>query len=553
MQIDGAFLKESLFKRTNMIFISFLALFLILGGYLLNFYQYDLINKDIISMISVARLYYAGDLASAINGYWGPLFSWLLVPFIMFNPSPTSVLYSTKVLSLIFGFFTIIGIRFLSYRFEMDEKIRTSILFAMVFVILHFALNYSPVDLILACFLVYYLYFIFSPEYYNKWYNGMLCGILCGLAYLTKSYIFPFFIAHFILFNLFHYLQEVQHRRAVLKNLLLGLAVFFIISGAWSLIISEKYGEVTFGTSGTYNHNVEGPESVGHPTEYVNEGFIKPPYENVTSAWEDPTYLNVKSWSPFQSWSYFNYQINKINYNISILKGIYQSFSYFALIIILIYVLLCIKPIRNQISTHIPIEVVLYPVLTVLIYSAGYLSIVLEPRYLWIVYILLMLMGGYLLNLLFKHHFFTKKLNKIAKHILTIVLIGSFLIMPISGLISFHYIGVDGGYVGKDSYDLGNSIENIYPVHGHIASNGNAEDTTYRRALHLSYFIGTSYYGFSKPNETDTDLQADFKKYDIDYYFVWGKSNNEALLSKYKEVIGGKIGGLRIYAVKESS
>ncbi len=553
MHIDGTILKASLLKKTNMIFISFLALFLILGVYLLNFYQYDLINKDIISMISVARLYYAGDLASAVNGYWGPLFSWLLVPFVMFNSSPTSVLYSTKILSLIFGFFTIIGIRFLSCRFEMDEKIRISILFAMVFVILHFALNYSPVDLLLACLLVYYLYFIFSPEYYNKWYNGILCGILCGLAYLTKSYIFPFFIAHFILFNLFHYLKEFQHKRAVLKNLLLGLTVFFIISGAWSLVISEKYGEVTFGTSGIYNHNVEGPESVGHPTEYVNEGFIKPPYENVTSAWEDPTYFNVKSWSPFESMSYFNYQIDKIRYNTSILTGIYQSFSYFALIIILICVLLCIRPIRNLISTQIPIEAVLYPVATVLIYSVGYLSIVLEPRYLWIVYILLMLMGGYLLNLLFKHKLFTKKFNKIIETVLTIVLVGSFLLMPISGLISFHYIGVDGGYVGKDSYDLGNAIENIYPVHGHIASNGNAEDTTYRRALHLSYFIGTNYYGFSKPNETDSDLEADFKKYDIDYYFVWGKSSNESLLLKYKELIGGKIGDLRIYAVKESS
>ncbi|MCE7699026.1 MAG: hypothetical protein K8E24_009460, partial [Methanobacterium paludis] len=88
------------------------------------------------------------------------------------------------------------------------------------------------------------------------------------------------------------------------------------------------------------------------------------------------------------------------------------------------------------------------------------------------------------------------------------------------------------------------------PVQGHIASNGNASDGSYKKTLHTSYFLGTSYYGFSKPNETDVDLQADFKKYDIDYYFVWGKSSNEALLSKYKEVSGGKIPGLRIYAVK---
>jgi hypothetical protein len=540
--IDTAILKGSLLKRTNIIFISFLAIYMALGVYLLNFYQYDLINKDIISMISVARLYAAGDFTNAINGYWGPLFSWFLVPFIKFNSSPTSVLYATKVLSLIFGFFTIIGVRFLSYRFEMDEKIRISILFAMVFVILHFALNYSPVDLILACFLVYYLYFIFDPEYYNKWYSGAICGVLCGMAYLTKSYIFPFFIAHFLLFNLFHYIREVQHKRAIIKHIILGLALFFIISGSWSAVISDKYGEITFGTSGTYNYNVIGPESTGHPTEYVNEGFIKPPYENVTSAWEDPTYLKVKHWSPFQSVSNFKYQLSKIRYNILILEGMYVSFSYLSLIILLAFLILCIKPIKKLI-----LDVnVLYPMVTVLIFSAGYLLILLEARYLWIVYILLMLMGGYLINLIFTN----KDLTSPGKTLLLLIFIGSFLIMPFTGLISFHYVGVDGGYVGKDVYDWSVIIESQYPVQGNIASNGNAENGAYRKTLHTSYFLGTSYYGFSKPNESDNDLKADFMKYGIDYYFVWGNSSNEDLLSGYKEVKKGKIPNLRIYEVK---
>lgn len=537
-----------------MLFILFLSVFLVLGFYLLNFYRYDLINKDVISMISVARLYAAGNLANAVNGYWGPLFSWFLVPFILQNPAPASVLYFAKVLSLIFGFFTLVGVRFLSYRFEMDEKIRSSILFAMILVVLHFALNYSPVDLLLTCFLVYYLYFIFDPDYCSRWYNGALCGLICGMAYLTKSYAFPFFIAHFLLFNLFHYFKDVKNKKAVLKNLFLGLVVFFIISGSWSAVISDKYGELTFGTSGTYNYNVMGPKSVGHPTEYVNQGFIKPPYANVTSAWEDPTYLPVKSWSPFESWGYFNYQLNKIKYNVSVLTGIYQSFSCFALLIILIYIFLCIKPVRSRVLAGIPLENFLYPVATVLIYSAGYLFIVLEARYLWIVYILLMLMGGCLLDLLFKQDFFNKKgfnrnCNNITKSVLTLILVVSFLTMPVTGLTSFYFNGVNG-YVESQYYNWSNIIEAQYPVHGNIASNGNAEDGAYKKTLHTSYFLGTSYYGFSRPNETDNDLQADFKNYNIDYYFVWGSSGNEALLSKYEEVSGGKIAGLRIYDVR---
>ena len=534
-------LEECLFNRLNLIFIAFLALFIILGSYLLHFYQYDLINKDIISMISVARLYATGNLSDAINGYWGPLFSWFLVPSILINSSPTSVLFSTKVISLIFGFFTLIGVRLLSYRIKMSEKIRISILFAMVFVILYFALIYSPVDLILTCFLVYYLYLIFDPNYYKNWYNGALCGILCGLAYLTKSYIFPFFIIHFLLFNSFHYFKNIKNKKSIMKNLLVGLALFMIISGAWSAIISDKYNKITFGTSGTYNYDVVGPTSVGHPTEYIYEGFIKPPYANVTSAWEDPTYLKVTSWNPFQSKSNFIYQINKLEYNIQILISIFELFSYLSLIILLASVILSLKSFKKLIAD----VNILYPLITILIFSAGYLLILLEARYLWIVFILLMLMGGYLLELIFKRI----KLTNLGETVLIIVFIVSFLITPFSGLISFHYVGSDGGYVGKDIYDMSQTVESQYPVNGNIASNGNEENGAYRSTLHMSYFLGTNYYGFSKYNESDSDLKADLTKYGINYYFVWGNSTNNALLSQYKEVSNGKIPNLRIYKI----
>lgn len=94
-------------------------------------------------------------------------------------------------------------------------------------IVLFFTLRSSPVGLILLCFLVYYLYFIFSPEYSFKSYYGALCGLLGTLAYLTKSYALSFFIVHFILFNILHYLKQ-KNKRNILRNLFLGLAVFFI-------------------------------------------------------------------------------------------------------------------------------------------------------------------------------------------------------------------------------------------------------------------------------------------------------------------------------------
>ncbi len=528
--------------KSNLSLIPILALFLILGAYLLRYYQYDLISKDIISIISVAKLYAVGDISGAINGYWGPLFSWLLVPFIRFNPSPHFVLYSMKILSLVIGIFTIIGVKLLSYRFEMNEKIRYLILFSMVFIVLYFSLRSNPVDLLLTCILVYYLYFMFSPEYPSKSYYGLICGLLGAAAYLTKSYALTFFIAHFLVFNLFHYFKEPKHKKVILKNLTLGLAIFLVISGSWSTIISDKYGILTFGTSGTYNHDAIGPKSVGqHPTEYVNQGFIKPPHEGVTSAWYDPTYFNTDSWSwsPFESKEFFNFQLQKIKNNILLLSHIYNSFSYLSLIIISLYLLLCIKPINSLISSRN----ILYPIFTVLLFPLGYLLIALEFRYLWIVYILLMLMGGYILNLLFQYNF-----NIIGKTILTLVFVISFLILPVTALIPLD--NPTNYHNGKDFYEWGQIIEKNYHLKGNIASNGNAGNGNYKRTLHLSYFLGTTYYGFPKKGISDRELELELNKYNIDYYFVWGKSNNEALLSKYNEITDGKIRGLRIYSIK---
>jgi hypothetical protein len=49
---------------------------------------------------------------------------------------------------------------------------------------------------------------------------------------------------------------------------------------------------------------------------------------------------------------------------------------------------------------------------------------------------------------------------------------------------------------------------------------------------------------------TDNDLNAEFKKYGIDYHFVWGNSSNGALLARFPQVNNGNITNLRIYKVK---
>lgn len=530
-------------SKFNLIFILFLILYLLLGIYLLKYYQFDPISRDLISIMSIAKIYAAGEVNNAINGYWGPMFSWLLVPFIISNPTPQFTLYSTKILTVIIGFFTIIGVRFLSYRFEIEEDVRTALLFPVIFIILYFALRLNPVDLLLLCFLVYYMYFIYSPKYSLNWYNGMLCGVLGALAYLTKSFAFPFFLAHFLLFNILHYFKNTEskkdllkkQKKGVLKNLILGLAVFFVISGFWTGVISEKYDYLTFGTSGEYNLDEIGPiqRELGSP---IWHGFIEPSNINATSAWEDPTYLKVRSWNPLESWSSFTYELNNTNNNILKTIGFLDQFTYFSLFIIISYIILLIKPFKKIFSN----PNIIYPLLTIIIFIAVYILIFVEFRYLYLVYMLLIWMGGYLLHLLFLN----KSCTKTRKYVILSVFIVSLLILPVTTLIQEK----DSG---KLTYDLANDIGSQYHIQGNIASNDR-----YMESLFLSYLWGSQYYGTSLKNWhniSDSKLEQNLENYHINYYLYWGDSrDNLQLLSRYKEITGGKIKNLKIFYINQS-
>lgn len=520
----------SILKKEWQIF-SILIIYSLIGIYLLQYYQYAL-NSDGISYISIAQEYLNGNFASAINGYWGPLFSWLLIPFLSFSTSnPQSIVYLAKLLAIITGFFTIIGVKLLISRFEIDKTIKTAILFSLIPIILSFSFNIISPDLLVTCILIYYLYIIFDPMYPNKAYNGALCGIFGALAYLSKSYALPFFLAHFLLFNIFYYLKSTnkENQRKIFKNLILGMMVLFVISGTWIALISDKYGEATIGTAGNYNYAVMGPQSNGHSVFY--QGLINPPNKFAVSAWEDPSYFKIKSWSPFESWNNFKYQIMLILENIMKMVNILEVVSLFSVIIIMAVIILIFKLSSNYTSKN----KLIYLITTILLYCGGYSIIFVEARYLWLIDILLIITGGYLLSLLFRMGF----LNKIRTNILLIFLILSFTIAPINGLI------LDLN-VGKETYNLSETLEYTYGVHGNLASSDEWKSSDY-----IAYYTGSKYHGETQKNVNLNDLKRELESNNIDYYIVWGKSDENAYLSRYfKEITNGQVSYLKIYRLK---
>jgi hypothetical protein len=261
------------------------------------------------------------------------------------------------------------------------------------------------------------------------------------------------------------------------------------------------------------------------------QGLLKPSSKNAVSAWEDPSYLKIESWSPFESWDYFKYQINLILENILNILNIIESFSILSILINIGSIWFIIK--SQNISTSK--NKIVYLLITIVLYSAGYSFILVEPRYLWFIYILLLLMGGYLLNLSLKNHQFSNSMKKI----LLILLVFSFVITPLNSLIT--------GYNAEENiYQLSETLKTNYNLQGNIASN-----TQWELTIYLVYYDEGKYYGQTKENTNYTDLKKELKDNNIDYYIVWGNSKENIYLSHdFKEVTDENIDYLKIYSLK---
>jgi hypothetical protein len=509
-----------------------LFIYLAAGVLIIKNYRYE-INPDGISYISIAQKYVSGDFSNAINGFWGPMISWLLAPLLAVGTEP---LFAAKILNLLIGVAAIIALLVLSYRFEMSGSIRTVILFCAVPVILSFAFSDITPDLVLMFLLLVYLGIIFKQDYAASTKYGVLCGFWGGLSYLTKSYAFPFFISHFLIMNIIHCLrgETKEVKKKVVRNFLAGIAVFVLISGVWIGLISNKYEEFTFGTSGKIAQG--SVVSAGFQGLGVYwQGFLEPPNKTAISVWEDPSYLKSLPREKVGRWDFVKNQVKITTGLIGEVGKVFMDFSVLSIAVGVAYVLFWLRRFNKAIIQVMPPEV-LYPIVMIAIYAGGYSLVVVRARYLWVLCLVLMLMGGYVLNRLFENEFFTKT----RRAVLLVIFFLSFAVPALKELEAY-------ANRGKGIYGLSEVLKSRIGQNQKIASN-----TNWPSMLYLAYHLNCKYYGVPKENTTRAELNSDLGKYGIDYFFAWGGTAGDyRLLSNYKEITGGGIPGLQIYDLKK--
>ncbi|HHY00474.1 MAG TPA: hypothetical protein GX531_03765 [Methanothermobacter sp.] len=495
------------------------------------YYHHYHFGADGISYVSIAEKYFNGNWSNAINGCWSPLYSWLMTPFLFFGFDNYHSVYVTRIVTFIVGFFTIIGMSMLSSAFNLEKTVKKVLLLTLIPIILYYSVYLDTPDLLVVCLLVYYFYFIFNDDYPNKRIYGVICGFLGSLAFFAKSYIFPFFLVHFIFFNVYFYFKGLKvNKKRVKTNFILGLVVFLAVSGLWIGVISSKYDKITIGTANEYNYAIISPEyNKQHPVYFL--GLIKPPNDSATSTWEEPSLVKINHWSPFESWTNFKFQLHIINENLWYFATLIKYYAAFSLAIITLSLYLIFKPktektFRNRL---------IYLTMTFFLYPMGYLIFFVQERYIWPIIILVMFCGFYLISKLHQD----QKLKY--RNIFLIILIVSFTITPTYLLLNYNSSEKDD----TASIYLAKKLKNDYGIQGNIASNIPSNEL-WEDTNRIAFYLDSQYYGIPKDTENFTELEKELKANDIDYYFVWGDAGNVYLFD-YREITNGKIENLRIF------
>ncbi len=509
--------------------------------------HYERLTGDAVLYLGIAEKYVRGDVSNAINGYWGPLLSWLLVPFLA---AGSSHVFAINSLNVIFGLLTITGVWKFSFRFEITETIRSIILVPLVPILLFISLI-QPMDFLLLCILVYYLSIIFHKDYPVKSSYAALSGFLGACAFFSKPYGFPFFISHFLLMNACHYYGSSSRdtRRKLLRSMCIGFVVFFLLSGVWIALISSKYDRFTFSNMGRGVFASLGPGSEHETLEKGDpiffEGFFEPPNETAVVIYEDPSYARKKTWSPLESRNSFKHYMSNLSENFFESLRIYESFSRLSFAILLAYILMLFAQPHTGLFSR---RDILYPFITIILYTGGYAPFHFETRYLWIVNILLLLMGGRVLDELLRSDFMKKGIRR--KIVITFFIL-SFVISPVKA--SFE-IGKNN--INREMFMLGTRLNKQYEIKGNIASNRHigrtASHDSWHQTFRLAYWLNNRYYGQPEENISDEELKSELEKYGIDYYFFWGDAEEvPQFLFQYKELTKRDIPGLKIYSLNE--
>jgi hypothetical protein len=280
-------------------------------------------NPDGMSYLDVGESFFSHHWAHAVNGWWSPLYSWIVGTVIgTLKPPPRwefplvhVVNFLVYVATLACFIFFVRGLR--RFRGNVHEEQQASSMTDWGFLLVAYAVfwwialevetvyDVSP-DLAVAACMFLAAGVLIRLQLQDGIWRFALLGFSLGLGYWTKTIFFP--LAFVTLVSA--YLWRRSHRNWR-RGIAAASVVFVIVSSPLIIVLSKQKGRFTFGDSGRVNYawavsprspmrNWQGrePESgtpvhptrqlLEHPPLYEFDG----PVDGTYPPWTDPSYWN---------------------------------------------------------------------------------------------------------------------------------------------------------------------------------------------------------------------------------------------------------------------
>lgn len=243
------------------------------------------LNPDATSYFSIAEKYARGDFREAVNGYWGPMLSLLLVPFVW---AGANMIIAGKTLALLVAIGIVITCHAYLRRLRMPQLLVVLATIALAPTLLLWSVT-EPItpDLLfalLALWLVIALdVFLQKPS--RK--LGGVIGVLGASLYFTKGIGFYVFLAMMAFVALRSWWTKRPPIKEAVRPFIPTIIVFGCLILPFVAAISYKYQKLTINTGASYNYAVVGPDMQWHHALMTSS--YAPANTTAYSAWEDPT------------------------------------------------------------------------------------------------------------------------------------------------------------------------------------------------------------------------------------------------------------------------
>lgn len=352
-------------------------LVILVSGILAWLYRHQ-INPDGISYIQVAREYAGLHLKTAINGYWSPLLSWLLVPFIWIGVDPL-LAFRFINLSLVLGI--IGGLLYIVNRLKAPPSRTIQFMFASSLGLTFgtWATTIVTPDILSGTVLLVTFGLLYQYLKTKSLIVASALGTSLALLYLSKSIGLYMAIAIVGILALY----EFRRFKRITRPTIIATAIFAIICTIWIGLISVKYETLTISTAGNYNLAMQGPTHPSHPIAL--QGSLETHSSRAIWAWDDPSYFKLPTWSILENIPYYLGHV-------AMMTGFTITYVLQLSPLFLLGALAFFVTKKDRPSNLTSIGLAATSLIVLAIYSLLYV----ESRYLWIIAIPIMTIGGLL-------------------------------------------------------------------------------------------------------------------------------------------------------------